>query len=259
MKMGRIPAMAAVFVASSLAVGCATTGWQPSFEQSSYKIMIASETHQAALSGPEGSLLSEAAVQAEVDRLLSLRPKAAAPARVLLYQVPSSGRTKIDSPLKVLELREATSEQMRKALEATGVFASVDFLPEVLLPAGGPPDLKTVRIAAARAQADAILVYSTEAGYESKPNDWSLLYLTLLGAFVVPGTDDTSMAVSKAVLLDVPSGYIYFVTEDYGTASDRGPVAALDPQKLEYDARLKSLDELSTDVAARTKALKPAR
>lgn len=242
--------------AMSLTLGCATTGWQPTFEQSSYKLMISSETHQSAQSGPQGSRLSESAVQAEVDRLLGLRPKTAVPARVLLYQVPSSGRTKISSPLKVLELRQATGQQMRKALQQTNVFRSVDFLPEILLPPAGPGDLKTVRIAAARAQADAILVYSTEAGYESKPNNWALLYATILGAAAVPGTDATSMAVSKAVLLDVPTGYIYFVTEDYGTESVRGPAATIDAQKLEYDARLKSLGELSADVAGRVTALR---
>jgi len=255
----RTLALLAVLTVTCLSLGCMTTGWQPSFEQSSYKIMISSETRQSAQGGPEGSRLTESAVQVEVDRLLALKPKTAVPARVLLYQVPGSGRSMIVSPLKVLELREATSQQMRKALQATGVFQSVDFLPEILLPPGAPADLKMVRIAAARAQADAILVYSTEAGYESKPNDWALLYATLVGAFIVPGTDQTSMAVSKAVLLDVPTGYIYFVTEDYGSGSVRGPVAALDAEKLEYDARMKSLTELSADVAARVTALKEAR
>ena len=241
---------------TAMSLGCMTRGWRPSFEQSTYKLMISSETHQAAQSGPDGSRLSESAVQQEVDRLLALKPKAPVPERVLLYQVPSTGRSNVTSPLKALELREATGQQMRETLQATGVFRSVDFLPEILLPADGQPDLKTVRIAAARAQADAILVYSAEAGFEAKPNDWSVLYLTVLGALVAPGTDATSMAVSKAVLLDVPTGYIYFVTEDYGTESVRAAIAAVDAEKLEYDARLKSLGELSADVAGRVTALK---
>jgi hypothetical protein len=256
MRTRRTLAVLTLLTVTALGLGCATTGWQPSFEQSSYKLIIASETHQAAQSGPAGSQLSESAVQEEVDRLLGLKPKTPVPARVLLYQVPSTGRSNVASPLKVLELREATGQQMRKALQATGVFLSVDFLPEILLPSGAPADLKTVRIAAARAQADAILVYSTEAGYERKPNDWALLYATLIGAFIAPGTDQTSMAVSKAVLLDVPTGYIYFVTEDYGSESVRGPVAALDAEELEYGTRLKSLGELSTDVAGRVAALR---
>ncbi len=257
MRTRRRLAMLTVLTVTALSLGCATRGWQPSFDRSSYKLIIASETHQAAQSGPGGSRLSDSAVQEEVDRLLALKPKSPVPARVLLYQVPSAGRTNISSPLKVLELRQATGRQMRKALEATGVFGAVDFLPEILLPSDVPADLKTVRIAAARAQADAILIYSTEAGFESRPNDWALLYLTILGTAVAPGTDATSMAVSKAVLLDVPTGYIYFVTEDYGTESKRAPVAEIDAQKLEYDARLKSLGELSADVAGRAAGLKP--
>jgi hypothetical protein len=247
-----------VLVVSSLSLGCMTTGWQPSFEQSSYKIIISSETHESARGGPAGSALSDTAAQELVDRLLALKPKSPVPARVLLYQVPASGRTNISSPLKVIELRQATNQQMRKTLEGTGAFGSVGFLPEILLPAGTPVDLKTVRVAAARAQADAVLIYSTEAGYESKPNDWAALYLTILGVGFVPGTDATSMAVSQAVLLDVSSGYIYFVTEDYGTGSTRAPIASIDAQQLEYDARLKSLTELSNDVASRAMVLKAA-
>jgi hypothetical protein len=258
MRTRRALAVIAVLVLASSGSGCMTTGWQPSFEQSSYKIMISSETRQGAEGVPTGLPLSESAVQAEVDRLLALKPKEALPARVLLYQVPGSGRTNITSPLKAIELRQATNQEMRKTLEGAGAFRSVSFLPEILLPEGTLVDLKTVRIAAARAQADAVLIYSTEAGYESKPNDWAALYLTVLGVAFVPGTDATSMAVSQAVLLDVSSGYIYFVTEDYGTDSTRAPIASIDAQQLEYDARLKSLTELSNDVASRAMVLKAA-
>jgi len=235
MRAGRFAALVSALLATSLTVGCAVVGWDPTFQ----------------------TTLAETAAQTEVERLLALKPKQPVPARVLLFELPSSGRSKMRSPLKLLELRKVTGERMRRALEGTGIFRSVDFLPEILLPSELPVNLRALRIAAARMQADAILVYSTEAGYESKPNNWCALYLTLIGAFFAPGTDYTSMAVSKAVLLDVPTGYIYFAAQGYGTKSARGPVARMDAEQLEYDARLTSLTELSADVARRVTALGP--
>ncbi len=257
MRMRRWTAVLTVLMVAVLGGGCATTkGWQPTFEQSSYRLMIAGAAHESTQNGPRGSGLSDSAVQSEVDRLLALKPRSPVPARVLLYQVPSSGRTNITGPLKKLELRQATGRQMRKTLEGADVFRSVDFLPEILLPAGATADLRKLRLAAARAQADAVLIYSTEAGYEETNNAWALLYLTIVGGFIAPGTQETSMAVSKAVLLDVATGYIYFVTEDFGQESEHGPAGYMDPQKLEYDARLKSVTELSSDVATRVGAMR---
>ena len=242
-------AWVAAMVSVVLVGGCVAQTQMPQYSSTKFQMIIAAETVDAAKKVGTGSDLSEKELQKEVERLLSLRPSARVPAKVVLFQVPSSGISHIRSPRKWIDLRKATSEEMKTALEETGVFEEVDFLPDLLLPPGGPADLKTLRIAAARAQADGVLIYSTEAGYEYHPNAFALLYVTILGAWISPGSEAGSTAVSKAALLDVKSGYIYSVLETYGEESVVTPYAFVDTEELEFKARRASVSALA-DAAA---------
>jgi len=254
MAARRIVAMVAVALCLCAAAGCTISAQRPSYAKTQFQVLVASETGAP---GAPHAVLTEKAVQEEVERLLSLRPPSAAPDKVVLHEVSSSPRTKIKSAQKWLELREETSKKMKAALEETGIFQQVEFLPDVLIPEGTPSDLKILRIAAARAQAHAVLVYSTEAGYEMKPNSWAVLYATIVGAFFVPGTEVSSMALSKAVLLDVRTGYFYLMAETYASASatTSPPLLAERWQELEFNARKDSLSDLAASVAAKVRDL----
>ena len=252
MIIRRATRFASVLVLALLA-GCVAHGSRPSYKGSTFQMIIAAETVSAA--GPDRRMTEEE-VQREVDRLLALEPSSPIPARVLLFDVPSSGPSQIASARKALLLRKETSQALKKALEDTGLFDQIDFLPEIYLPHGVPQDLKTLRIAAARAHADGLLIYSTEAGYEYEPNLLGrLLYITIVGAFVVPGSKESAMAASKAVLVDVRTGYIYRVMETYGEESEVRPVAFLDEEALEFEARRKALTALAELAAEKVKEL----
>jgi hypothetical protein len=249
----------AALCAVIVTVGCASTSQMPTYERSELRLMVSSETALAADRAPLSGGGGEQEVQKEVDRLLALKPNARTPAKVVLFELPSSGPTRITSSLKWLALRAKTSGYMKDALEKSGIFQSVDFLPEMLLPAGRRADLKTVRVAAARAQADGVLIYTTEAGYDYKANGWAILYPTLIGLAVAPGSDLSSIAISKAVLLDVHTGYIYAVLESYAEQSQSGAWAGLDWEGQEFDVRAKSVQSLADETAAKAKALAAGR
>lgn len=255
MSAKRIIPVAPILLWLSAAAGCMTVAESPSYANTQFQVLVASETRIAASAD---HVLTEQEAQSEVERLLSLKPPSAAPEKLVLYEVPSSSRTKIMSAKKWLELREATSEQMKQALEQTRIFKQVEFLPEILVPADVQGDLKTLRIASARAQADVVLVYSTEAGYEQEPNAWSLFYVTIVGACFFPGTDVSSMAVSKALLLDVRTGYIHLLTETYASTSAKTQAVQVREklEELEFTARNDSLNDLAQRVAAKVKGLK---
>ena len=219
--------------------GCAGYVVRASFEGSKFRMMIAAETT------PPGRQLTEDTVQKEIERLLALKPSSPVPAKVLLYEIPSTRESHIRSARKMLRLRKETGEAMKTALEKTGLFAQIDFLPELYLPDGIPGGLKALRLAAARAHADALLLYSTEAGYEREPNALAALYITVVGAFLVPGTDAAATAVSKAVLIDVRTGYIYRVFEAYGESTRVVPIASVDDEAMEFEARKQALTKLA--------------
>jgi rhombotail lipoprotein len=259
MKAVKACCLMGLMAAIAAAAGCAVTRYEPSFERSAYGGMIGAATVRMGGVIRETRELTEQELQKEVDRLLQLKPAAVVPLKVVVYGVPGSGRNKVQNPLKLLELRKVAAQSMKESLKATGLFKEVDFLPEILLPATPPPDLHTLRVAAARAQADGLLIYSTEAGFQRKINLWALLYPTIIGAAIFPGTEDSSIALSNAVLLDVPTGYVYFVAEEYGEKAQCVPGGEADPEKLEYEARTESVAKLSQSVADKAKALKEKR
>ena len=242
--------------------GCAVATRMPSYEKSQFQLMIASETLRE--TDQTWGEVSEKQVQDEVERLLALKPRSAVPRKLALYEVSSSGRSRMESPAKLLELRASTSRMMKQALQESGIFEEVEFLPDILVPrhqgdgaSQKPLDLKTLRIAAARAQADGLLIYSTEAGYELQANPLAVLYVTIVGAFMVPGTKETSIALSKGALVDVATGYVYLTKEASATRSSRWwPGPLIDYQQVELEARSEALQELSQILAARIKEMK---
>lgn len=250
MKTRRMVGIAVALVAVCLA-GCAVESRKPMYKGSTFQMIIAAETRTVTA----GREMTEKDVQEEVDRLLALKPAAPVPAKVLLFEVESTGQSKIVSPKKMLSLRKETSESMKAALEKTGLFERIDFLPDVYLPPNGPADLKVLRIAAARAHADGLLIYSTEAGFEKRVNFLGIFYPTIIGAFIMPGTRGSSLAESKAVLVDVRTGYVYRVLNTYGEASALAPGALLDEEQLEFDARKQALGALADLAAAEVREL----
>jgi len=249
--------MMAVVAAVSVAClgGCAIQSRKATYKGSAFHRIVAAETRPQA----RGATMTEKEVQAEVDRLLALKPAAAVPSNVLLFEVESSGKSNIVSPKKLLTLRKETSEAMKAALEETGIFQRIDFLPDIYLPADRTADLKILRIAAARAHADGLLIYSTEAGYEERVNALGVFYPTIIGAFVVPASRGSSIAVSKAVLVDVRTGYVYRVLEAYGEESSLAPWALLDEEALEFKARKQALGALARLAADKVKKLAAAK
>ena len=238
--------------------GCMSQTRMPSYKRSQMEFVVAADTEQTARAKTGRSSLTEDEVQKEVERLLAMKPAAALPGKVVLYELPSSGKSEITSPRKWLQLRKGTSVEMKKTLESSRVFQETDFLPDLLIPSGEAIDLKTLRIAAARAHADGILIYSTEPGYEYKPNALCLLYPTIIGAFIAPGSKAASMCVSKAVLVDVHTGYIYSVMETYGEKATTRPYFFLNAESLEFDARTQAIADLAKAVAAKAAMLKSA-
>lgn len=237
-----------------LAAGCSVASHRADFKSSNYRVLLAAETEQVQ-GGRAPASLSEEEVQAEVDRLLALKPRAEVPRKAVIYAVESAGPTSIQSPMKWLELHEASSREMKQALQESGVFEEVDYLPEILLPPHGPTDLKTLRIAAARAQADTLLIYATEVGWERRLNAWALLYPTIAGYGIFPGNEETYLALSKAVLMDVGSGYMHALMEVHGRESVTAPAAEVDREELEFDARMAAIEALAAEVGSRARQM----
>jgi len=83
----------------------------------------------------------------------------------------------------------------------------------------GSNDLLVLRNYAANLHCDLMVVYSVACDYSRTPNPFALLYLTLIGAFFVPGDSITVGSIAKVAMVDVRRGYVYGIVEGSATQS----------------------------------------
>lgn len=118
------------------------------------------------------------------------------------------------------------TEELVKELKKDGVVADV-------FPISGSvvidEDLKSLRLAAAKHQADALLVVGGGAQIDRYINNWGWTYALLAPAFFVPGSKADTLFMANASLWDVRNEFLYLTAESEATRS-RTYVAAFGKQ-----------------------------
>ncbi|MFQ5503209.1 MAG: hypothetical protein ACE5F1_00250 [Planctomycetota bacterium] len=92
-------------------------------------------------------------------------------------------------------------------------FQNVVFL-SPFLSRGATATVSELRSDAARLAADTLLLVAHGHDSSSRPNVLSLAYLTLIGGFLVPGTNCANLTVGIMALIDVKTGSVLSVRED---------------------------------------------
>lgn len=133
-------------------------------------------------------------------------------------------------PAGVETIRKEDKDAWRSALEATGLVRVV-FISSVIL--SGDPRFHEIRIAAARLRADAVFLYASASSRADDSNFGALLYLTLVGAAIVPGTQTAVLTFSKGVCLDVKNEFLQFAVEGEDERSATRPWAFTDLDGME--------------------------
>ena len=150
---------------------------------------------------------------ADIEHNLSLRPMAKLPLRLGIYLSPYAGPgggmwTEADKQ-KLLSLRED--------VKRSGLAADVFFISGLTVePGATATELKRIRLAAARHGADAVLVVKAAVQVDDYVNPLSLLYLTIVGLWVVPGTHYDALFLVRGGLWDVRNEYLYMTAEAEG-------------------------------------------
>ena len=122
------------------------------------------------------------------------------------------------------------------------IVKEILFIPQSMVEA---KDLKSVRMAAARHGADAVLVIKGIADADSSINNWGATYALLLPALFVPGTDTKSLFISNASLWDVRNEYLYLTAEADAENNKTSPAAFSDKDKSVEEAKTASVAQLS--------------
>jgi len=127
-------------------------------------------------------------------------------------------------------------------LRDAGVVSDLFIIPELLLSTVHTQSyLKDIRIAAARLQADAVLILRSSTDVDSYANLLCALDLTFVGMFVVPAHQKDALTIVEGMVLDNRNQYVYLAGSAEGMGTSFGPLVMVDERSAVRESRIEAL------------------
>ena len=118
------------------------------------------------------------------------------------------------------------------------------------------PSLKSIRLAAARHHADAVLIVDYVPDVDRYNNFTAVLYITIIGGFFVPGTHSDALVMMNGALWDVRNEYLYLTVEVEEEQRRIGTAFLLRDEGTIREAKHKALSLFHEEVLQRMRRLK---
>jgi len=148
-------------------------------------------------------------------------------------------------------------------LRQEGVVSDLIIIPDILVtmtPSRSQGYVKDIRMAAARVQADAVLVLRSTTTVGSYVNPLCLLDVTIVGMFVAPGHDKDALTLVEGLVFDNRNQYVYMAGTGEGKGTTVAPLASiseLDAVKESRCSALRSFGEVLEKELGRMKNVVP--
>jgi hypothetical protein len=183
----------------------------------------------------------------DIAAVFDLQPNLPSPFRLALYfttdQAPlqaSAQKANWLSPDKeslLSNLRPLTEEGLVKA-----AFVLADSTVQGTLN-------RDIRLAAARYNADVLLIVNGVAAVDRYNNRYAAWYATILGAYLAPGTHSDALFMIEGTVWDVRTGYLYGTQTAEGTAQSVGPAASLEDRAVVARAKEAAVESFGKHTA----------
>ena len=171
----------------------------------------------------------------DVAKTLALQGQLPAPYRLAIFykhkDFPGS------STLRKVDWVSADAERLQRALEPVkeeGILQQSFLLANSTVQG---TTFRDIRLAAARYNADAILVIDGAAAVDRYNNGHAWWYATGIGAYLAHGTESHALFMMEGTLWDVRSGYLYGTQLAEGDATLIGPATSLDDRAAIAEAK----------------------
>lgn len=177
-----------------------------------------------------------------------IRPQIKSPFRLAIYLAPSdrpySWRWTADDKKRI----DVWGVELMKSGIVKDVFIMSEMFAEGWT-------LLDHRRAAARHGADALLVLQAATDIDSYANPSALLYLTVVGAFIVPGTHRDALFMLQGGLIDVNNGYLYATAESEAEHKSVMPAYFIEDEDAVNPAKEEALEAFGDEIIRRIKNL----
>ena len=183
-----------------------------------------------------------------VEQIEAMNPQLALPARIAVAPPTAFGGRWRNATLDTWSPAEvAVIESWLAPLRDAGVARELLVLPSGLVAACDESRERGCRLraqhaAAARVHADALLVVSLATATDEYANPSSILYVTIVGMWIVPGTHRDALTVAEGVLLDNRNEYLYAFARGEGETKIVRPVVYADSAAAVASSRLTALE-----------------
>jgi len=178
----------------------------------------------------------------------SLKPQLKLPCRVAFYLKPSN-----QGDWRWTTEDRAALEPLTATLKRDGFATEVFALPEML--SSYSADVKNLRLAAAKCGADVLLVVNGAAQSDKYKNPSALLYLTIVGGYVVPGDHVDSLFMIEGCLFDVDNGFLYTSAQAEGVGKIVRPSFIIEEKDAVAKAKKRALGKFADELLTQMKGL----
>lgn len=207
----------------------------------------------ASYTTPGGSANISALATPDVAALLAVKPVATAPARVAVAQLQQAGYRNYQQQgygqgaFSLVMERDAAAERVLQQLARLDGVAAVAPINRLLLPAQ-LDSIAALRQAAARVQANVLLVYTFDTRFQTGQQQLPLLNTILLGT--LNNQPLTVRSNVSAVVFDVQTEYVYGLAEANVQTHGSSNLWQTDSEvdKLRQDAEQQALAALMTQL-----------
>jgi hypothetical protein len=196
-----------------------------------------------------------------VKEIEELQPQVSLPIRIAVappnisYRYWSEQNLGVWSPDEVAEI-----ESWREPLAESGVINDLLILPSLLVEQCEWRDpgckLRVSREAAARVQADALLMLNVATDLDEYVNPLSAFNITIIGMWIAPGHHRDALTIIEGVMLDNRNEYLYAFARGEGESSIVRPLVYADAYKAIESSRLLALQAFGKDFVRRASQLK---
>lgn len=188
----------------------------------------------------------------DIKKALELKPQLPSPFKLaVFFAPPKSGWRYATSWNWTGEDKDALI-QVKADLIKKNIISDMLVLSDAILEG---TDNKAIRLAAARAGADAVLIISGVSSVDRYNNAWGGTYFLIITPFFVPGTVADGIVMLNAVMWDVRNQYLYMSAEAEGTARQTKPAFFIEENHLISSARATAVDALKKEVLMRLDAM----
>ena len=180
-----------------------------------------------------------------------LRPQLRFPCRIAVYFKPPQ-----DHNWHWTTEDKAALDGCVAALKKEGIASDVFPLPELVINrSDSKPDMKDLRLAAAKCGADALFVVYGAAQTDSYKNFAMVFDVTVVGGFIIPASHRDSLFLIEGVLLDVDNGYIYTGVQAESEGKIIRPTFLIEDKDAVAKAKTKAVTQFGDELLKRMRVL----